>query len=95
MSNEITEGRIVKCIVDSFPLLATTESDKSNIGSIPANRPNVGDYYQVREILGDFLSFDHLNTDGKMNWWKADRFRLATIEELEGFGLGKIANGGY
>jgi hypothetical protein len=82
----MNEGQIVKCIKDQFPMVATTSDDKSEIGSIPDDRPTLGNYYQVREVLGDFISLTYF---GEKDWWKADRFRLATTDELERLGLFK------
>lgn len=86
------EGQIVKCISSKFPQIATTSDDKEPIGKQPEKHPVVGDYYQISEILGDFLSFGYFNED-EICWWHQSRFRLATLEELEGFGLLKIAKG--
>jgi hypothetical protein len=80
----VNEGQIVKCIKDHFPMVATTSDDKSEIGTVPNDRPTLGDYYQVREVLGDFISLTYF---GEMDWWKADRFRLATADELERLGF--------
>lgn len=84
------EGQIVKCVSSNFPLISGTDGDVK-AGESPVDHPREGNYYQIGEILGDFLSFSHFN-DGTIRWWHKSRFRLATLTELEGFGLLNMAN---
>ena len=87
----MNEGQIAKCISQDFPMIRTTEDDKSRVGQPPKTHPTVGNYYQICEVLGDFLSFDMFNEDS-ICWWHKSRFRLATLDELESFGLLNIVN---
>ena len=93
MSN-FYEGQKVVCISEIFPVHATTETDKSIIGTQAAFHPKKGETLIIDEILGDFLRFDKYDTDA-FNWWHCSRFRpideiqiTSQIEELE-----VVANG--
>lgn len=89
--SQYTEGQIVKCISSDFAMISTTEDDKSKVGKPEDKHPTEGNYYQIGEVLGDYFSFSHFN-DETMRWWHHSRFRLATLIELEAFGLTNIAN---
>lgn len=68
------EGQKVVCIKDDFPNIATTLQDKSNIGTMPSNRPVEGETLVIDEILGGFLRFDKYDSDS-FNWWHCSRFK--------------------
>lgn len=93
MSN-FFEGQKVVCISESFPVHATTEEDKSKIGTQATIHPKKGETLTIDEMLGDFIRFDKYDTDA-FNWWHCSRFRpideiqiTSQIEELEA-----VANG--
>ena len=68
------EGQKVVCISESFPVIATTETDKSIIGIQAPSHPVKGETLVIDEILGDFLRFNKY--DGvSFNWWHSSRFR--------------------
>jgi hypothetical protein len=73
--SKFNEGQKVVCINDNFPVKATTEANKSIIGTIPTAHPQKGETLVIDEMLGDeWLRFDKY--DGhSWNWWHSSRFR--------------------
>lgn len=68
------EGKKVVCISEDFPVLTTTEIDKSHVGKQAPTHPKLREVLVVDEILGDFLRFDKYDTDA-FNWWHSSRFK--------------------
>jgi hypothetical protein len=75
------EGDKVICISEKLPQWKTTGEDKGDIGTNPGSHPKINEILTVDEILGDFLRFDRYDTDS-YNWWKSDRFRKLSLQEL-------------
>lgn len=79
--NPFSEGQKVVCISDKFPLVHTTEEDKSDIGKQADLHPQKGVAYEITEILGDYLNFKQFNTIYNIPWYHRTRF--APIENIQ------------
>jgi hypothetical protein len=79
--NRFYEGQKVVCINDNFPVKATTEKDKSIVGTHPAWHPQKGETLVIDEMMGDeWLRFDKYDGES-WNWWHVTRFR--PLDEIE------------
>ena len=89
IENPFKEGQFVVCINDTFPVVETTMTDKSVIGTIPKKRPKKDEVCCIDEILGEFIRFDEYDDndpssiDYGYKWWKHTHFKHITHEELE------------
>ena len=75
------EGQKVVCIHDIFPIIATTETDKSIMSKQAPIHPQKGETLTIDEMLGDeWLRFDKYDTHSH-NWWHCTRFK--PLDEFE------------
>lgn len=80
-------GDTVVCISDNFPKIATTDTNKSSIGTQAQRHPIFGEVLTVFDNLGDFVCFDKYNDkdpeylDGvcQFHWFHQSRFEFAKI----------------
>jgi hypothetical protein len=79
--NPFSEGQKVVCISDKFPLVITTDEDKSDIGKQADLHPQKGDVYEIAEILGEYLNFKQFNTMYNTPWYHHTRF--APIQNMQ------------
>ena len=85
--NKFTEGQKVVCISENFPMVRTTETDKSDLGKQAPLHPIKGQVYTIDEILGDFLNFRQFNDHEGFKWFHHSRFAPIEIwidEAVEG-----------
>lgn len=74
-SQPFYEGQEVVCINDSFPMVRTTNEDKSNIGQPAEFHPQKNEELIIDEILGPFLRFDKYDSDEfGFQWWHHSAF---------------------
>ena len=77
------EGQKVVCVSDNFPIISTTDADKTIIGTHPKNHPQIGETLVIDEMLGDeWLRFDKYDNES-FNWWNYLKFR--PWDEIERF----------
>lgn len=69
------KGQKVVCVNDNFPVQATTELDKSVVGTRPELHPVIGETLIIDEMMGDewlrFGKYDGIT----WNWWHCTRFK--------------------
>lgn len=81
-------GDRVVCISDNFPKIATTDANKSTVGTQAKRHPIIGEVLTVYDNLGDFVCFDKYNDkapeylDGvrQFHWFHQSRFEAAKIQ---------------
>lgn len=89
IENPFKVNQYVLCINDDFPVMATTDNDKSIIGTHPLRHPSKGEICCVDELLGEYLRFDEYDDNDENSpdygwkWWKHTRFKAVTKQEVE------------
>ena len=89
IENPFKTGEYALCINENFPVVATTDEDKSIIGKQPTRHPKKGEICCVDEILGEYLRFDEYDDhdesspDYGWKWWKHTHFKKMTMQEVE------------
>lgn len=74
-SQPFYEGQEVVCINDVFPMVRTTNEDKSNIGQKAVFHPYKNEELIIDEILGPFLRFNKYDSDEfGFQWWHHSSF---------------------
>lgn len=76
--NPFIEGDEVICISDNFPYI---EKYGGNGGA--TSKPKLNEILIVDEVLGQFIRFNKYDSDTTINWWKYDRFKKLTTEEMK------------
>lgn len=89
IENPFRAGEYALCINETFPVVATTEENKSIIGSVPMRHPKKGEICCVDETLGEFIRFDEYDDNNESSpdygwkWWKHTHFKKLTLQEVE------------
>lgn len=74
-SQPFYEGQEVVCIDDDFPMIRTTNKDKSELGQKAVFHPKKYEELVIDEILGPFLRFNKYDSDEfGFQWWHHSAF---------------------
>jgi hypothetical protein len=74
-SQPFYEGQEVVCVNDIFPMIRTTNEDKSELGTKAKFHPQKNEELVINEILGPFLRFDKYDSDiVGFQWWHHSSF---------------------